>query len=207
MVEQLNEREVNDLATLKALADPVRLSIINTLMERSPEALTVKEIAAALGEPPTKLYRHIKQLEQTSLILVAGTRVVSGITESRYLPAQKSLRLTGEVFADRSIERTEAIGPLLAAVDLVRNEFRNHYLADRLDLPSVAPGKPASPAAFSHFNIRLRPERVVRLRNQLGAIMDELATEGDSRDPDAVQVSLLSLLYAVKPEPSAPAGD
>ncbi|WP_405017992.1 helix-turn-helix domain-containing protein [Kitasatospora sp. NBC_00070] len=199
MDEQLNEREVGDLATLKALADPVRLAIIGLLTQRDPKPLTVKEIATALDEPPTKLYRHVKQLEQTALIKVAGTRVVSGITESRYRLAQKSLRLSGAVFADGNIDRQEAIGPLLAALDLVRTEFRNHYLADRLNLPSTAPGKPASPAMFSHFTLRLRPERVVRLRNQLGGILDELAAEGDSTDPDAVDVTLLSLLYALKP--------
>ncbi|KQV18708.1 MULTISPECIES: helix-turn-helix domain-containing protein [unclassified Kitasatospora] len=199
MDEQLSEREVGDLATLKALADPMRLAILNALMQRDPQPLTVKEIAVALDEPPTKLYRHIKQLEQTALIMVAGTRVVSGITESRYRPAQKTLRLSGQVFADGSIDRHEAIGPLLAALDLVRADFRSHYLADRLDLPNIAPGLPASPAMFNHFSLRLRPERVVQLRKKLGAIFDELAAEGDSSAPDAVDVTMLSLLYAAKP--------
>lgn len=138
--DQVKEREIKDVATLKALADPVRLAILNALYKREPSPLSVKEIAAELGDTPTKLYRHIKQLEQVGLIMVAETRLVSGIVESRYRNAQKSLRLAPEVFADETSKRPEVLGALLAAMDLVRSDFELKYLTDRLELP---PGRTA----------------------------------------------------------------
>ncbi|WP_371497813.1 helix-turn-helix domain-containing protein [Kitasatospora sp. NBC_00374] len=203
MSDQVKEREIKDVATLKALADPVRLAILNALYKREPSPLSVKEIAAELGDTPTKLYRHIKQLEQVGLIMVAETRLVSGIVESRYRNAQKSLRLAPEVFADETSKRPEVLGALLAAMDLVRSDFELKYLTDRLELPPGPDGRPRASSQFSHFSMRLRPERVVRLRNQLGVILDELAEEGDSADEDAIDVTLFTLLYATKSAPPA----
>ncbi|MEV4614169.1 helix-turn-helix domain-containing protein [Kitasatospora sp. NPDC049258] len=205
MSDQVKEREVNDIPTLKALADPVRLAILNALFKREPEPLSVKEIAAELDDTPTKLYRHIKQLEQVGLIMVAETRLVSGIVESRYRNAQKSLRLSPDFFTGSTSDHPEVLAALLAAMDLVRSDFEDKHLTDRLEAPAVGPdGQPRSPAQFSHFSMRLRPERLVRLRNQLGGILDELAEEGDCHDEDAVDVTLFTLLYAAKPTGERP---
>ncbi|MEU9130150.1 helix-turn-helix domain-containing protein [Kitasatospora sp. NPDC048540] len=198
MSDQVKEREVKDVQTLKALADPVRLAILNALYKRDPGALSVKEIATELGDTPTKLYRHIKQLEQADLIMVAETRLVSGIVESRYRTAQRSLRLSPEVFASGSSERPEALAALLAAMDMIRSDFQNKYLSQELE-PIFAPDGTPRYSKFSHFGMRIRPERLVRLRNQLGGILDELAQEGDCTDEDAVDVTLFTLLYAARP--------
>ncbi|GAA2745078.1 winged helix-turn-helix domain-containing protein [Kitasatospora cinereorecta] len=199
MVEQAKEREVRDVATLKALADPLRLAILTALMRRDPEPLSVKEIAADLGEAPTKLYRHIKQLEQCALILVAETRLVSGIVESRYLAAQHSLRLSPDVFADDDgQDRPEALGAMLAALDMIRSDFQGHFRSGRLDMATRQDGT-RSPGKFAHFTKRVRPERVVRLRNQLDSLLDELAEEPDSTGEDAVDITLVALLYALRP--------
>ncbi|MGE7436693.1 ArsR/SmtB family transcription factor [Kitasatospora sp. NPDC001175] len=200
MVDQMKEREVSDVATLKALADPVRLAILNALMKGEPEPSSVKEIAAELGEAPTKLYRHVRQLEQVGLILVAETRLVSGIVESRYRAAQRSLRLSRSIFTDDSSERPEALGALLAAIDVARADFQGHFLANRIEFGIRDGEVGAAPGVFSHSTLRLRPERLVWLRDQLRGILDELAREGDSDEEDAVEATLFALLYAVKPE-------
>ncbi|GHE24987.1 hypothetical protein GCM10018781_75800 [Kitasatospora indigofera] len=194
---------MNDVATLKALADPVRLAIISALMRAEGEPQTVKELAAALGEPQTKLYRHIKQLEAVGLIAVAGTRLVSGIVESRYVAAQGSLRLSREMFSAGSETRTEAVDAVLAAIDLVRDGFRIQVRDGKLDFSAPDDGSAGPPAFVAHFAVRLDPERMVRLRRELGAIFDELAAEERSTAPDAVEVTAFALLYGV---PAAEAG-
>ncbi|MET9614593.1 ArsR/SmtB family transcription factor [Kitasatospora indigofera] len=203
MVDKAKERQVNDVATLKALADPVRLAIISALMRAEGEPQTVKELAAALGEPQTKLYRHIKQLEAVGLIAVAGTRLVSGIVESRYVAAQESLRLSREMFSAGSDTRTEAVDAVLAAIDLVRDGFRVQVRDGKLDFSAPEDGSAGPPAFVAHFAVRLDPERMVRLRRELGAIFDELAAEERSTAPDAVEVTAFALLYGV---PVAEAG-
>ncbi|MFC9325271.1 ArsR/SmtB family transcription factor [Kitasatospora sp. NPDC057015] len=199
---------MEDVATLKALADPIRLGIIGALMSAGEDApQTVKELSAALKEPQTKLYRHIKQLEKAGLITVAGTRLVSGIVESRYVAAQESLRLSHELFSADSGTRTEALDAVLAAVDLVRDEFRAQVLDGRLDFSAPGDGTDGPPSLFAHFAVRLAPDRLVRLRAELHAIFDELATEERSTDPDAVDVTAFTLLYGVPVGGGAVAGE
>jgi len=88
MEEQPGIREIDSVEELRALADPVRLAILSALDMHVPggelPVMSVKELAQHLGEPQTKLYRHVKQLEAAGLVEVAATRMVSGILEQRY---------------------------------------------------------------------------------------------------------------------------
>src|SRR5689334_4837111 len=66
---------------MRALADPLRIRIGLLLID---EAHTVKELAAALDVPATRLYYHVRILEEHGLIEVVERRMVSGIEERRY---------------------------------------------------------------------------------------------------------------------------
>lgn len=72
---------IRDTATLRIIADPLRLRMLEMLRH---QARTVTELADLIGVPRTKLYYHIKLLEAHELITVDTTRVVSGITERYY---------------------------------------------------------------------------------------------------------------------------
>ncbi|MEV7596497.1 helix-turn-helix domain-containing protein [Kitasatospora sp. NPDC089797] len=194
----VKERQVGDVAVLKALADPLRLAILGALKTSEDRALTAKELAAELDEPQTKLYRHIKQLEKAGLILVAGTRLVSGIVESRYRVAQDSIRLAPEMFTADSPARSEAYDAMLAAMDRVRGDFRGHAADGRLDFGSSPDGADTPSGLFANFALRLEPARLARLQSQLKELLDELTAEGPSTADDAVDVTLFTLLYGLR---------
>ncbi|MDH6704660.1 DNA-binding transcriptional ArsR family regulator [Kitasatospora sp. MAA19] len=194
----VKERQVADVAVLKALADPLRLAILGALKSAEDRPQTAKEIAAALGEPQTKLYRHIKQLEKAGLIMVAGTRLVSGIVESRYTAAQESIRLAPEMFTADSPARSEAYDAILAAIDRVRGDFRAQVLGGRLDFSSPRDGSAGPPGLFAHSVLRLSPDRLLRLRTQLADLLDELNEEAPSTAEDAMDVTLFTLLYGLR---------
>src|SRR4051812_37810150 len=85
-------RTITDVDTIKALADPTRLGILRALSrDRVPKS--AKELAEELGEPQTKLYRHLKVLLEAELIEAAETRVVSGIVETKYRAMQSSVTI------------------------------------------------------------------------------------------------------------------
>ncbi|MER7750540.1 helix-turn-helix domain-containing protein [Kitasatospora sp. NPDC097643] len=195
----VKNRQVGDVAVLKALADPLRLAILGALSSTAGRELTAKEIAAELDEPQTKLYRHIKQLEKAGLILVAGTRLVSGIVESRYAAAQESIRLAPEMFTADSPARSEAYDAILASIDRVRDDFRVQILGDRLDFSSPRDGSVGPPGLFAHLTLRLTPERLLRLRTELAALFDEVNAEGPSAAEDAMDVTVFTLLYGLRP--------
>ena len=56
---------INSLETLKVMADPNRLKILEEMIE-GPR--TVKQLASALETTATKLYYHINLLEEHGLI-------------------------------------------------------------------------------------------------------------------------------------------
>src|SRR5688572_24810596 len=80
---------VTDLETLKVLADPLRLRI----RELMGKPTTVKQVAAKLDLPATKLYYHINLLEKHGLIVLVDTRVVSGIIEKHYQVSAQNVRV------------------------------------------------------------------------------------------------------------------
>jgi DNA-binding transcriptional ArsR family regulator len=108
---------VDDAKTLKALSDPLRLSILTVLMDRTSGravALTVKDLADRLAESQTKLYRHVKLLQDVGLVQVAETRVISGNVEHRYRTGQLSLRiddgfLSGAAPIDDALDTLDAL--------------------------------------------------------------------------------------------------
>jgi len=85
----IETRVISDPAALKALADPLRLRVLDLVGSEPTRLWTVKDLAAALGQPVTKLYHHVKLLAASDLIVDAETRVVSGIVEHRYRCAQR----------------------------------------------------------------------------------------------------------------------
>jgi DNA-binding transcriptional ArsR family regulator len=113
MDEQPRVREISSVEELRALADPVRLAILAALDTPAPgdelPVMSVKELAGRLGEPPTKLYRHVKQLQAAGLIEVAATRMVSGIEEQRYRARQRDLRLSAALGRQHASETEAAV--------------------------------------------------------------------------------------------------
>jgi DNA-binding transcriptional ArsR family regulator len=171
-------REVEDVETLKALADPLRLRILQRLMTRDKAGRTpvmsVKELAADLSEPQTKLYRHVKQLEAVGLIRAVSSRVVSGIVEQRYQSGQEELKLGAGLTEDQK-KTAEAEAGVAAVLDFYRSQF---FAAHR----SGAIVSESTPGAEEHrkmllcMNVAKVPqEEAASFRTRLQALMDDLS--------------------------------
>jgi DNA-binding transcriptional ArsR family regulator len=169
-VEPPGVREIDSVEELRALADPVRLAILSALDTHGPNGelpvMSVKELARHLGEPQTKLYRHVKQLEAAGLIEVAATRMVSGILEQRYRARQRDLRLSAALYR-RHADESEAA---------VRSAFDAFLtgLFDRArtqDGPSDDPDKPV----MLVFTDRVSLAAAERIRVRLAEVTREIA--------------------------------
>jgi DNA-binding transcriptional ArsR family regulator len=194
------ERIVSDVETLKALSDPLRLKILETMVAGTPGAWTAKELAAALSVPQTRLYHHIDLLLERDLIRVAGQRVVSGIIETRYQVAALSLRLDHRLLAGDDAETAASRRAMLVTVlDAAREE-----LEGALRGAAVEPGGLEAPdrPLVTSGQANLTPARAAELRARLEALLAEFDT--DSGDPDAKPYGLLLALYAVPRAMEAP---
>src|SRR5262252_6431354 len=86
---------------LRALAHPLRLRLLEEFAGGPPR--TTMQVAASLGEPPTRLYHHVNALERAGILKLAHTRQVRGTTEKYFEVARKRFgvvdgsRITGSV--------------------------------------------------------------------------------------------------------------
>src|SRR6478735_2968374 len=68
-------------AELRAMADPLRSTILDLVLER---AATVTELASAVGRPKSTVAHHVKVLVDAGLLRVVRTRRVRAIDERFY---------------------------------------------------------------------------------------------------------------------------
>jgi len=190
------ERVISDVETLKALSDPVRLRILEAMVQAADEDWTVKRLAAALGVGPTKLYHHIAILEEREFIRVAGKRVVSGIIETRYRIAQLNVRLDHALLSGSgpTDEATAAIDDVLRSVfDTAREDVGRALRAGAMRLdPDGGPSR----GILRQDLTRLSPARAVELRVRLTAVLEEFET-GAEEAPDGTPFGILLALYPV----------
>ena len=93
---------------------------------------TAKELAARLHTSQTKLYHHLALLETRGFIVVADTRMVSGIVEKRYQLTAVSFRVDRSLLAGGGADE---IGPVLDTIfDKARTEILAGQRAGLFDL-------------------------------------------------------------------------
>lgn len=180
-------RVVDSVDMLKAMADPTRMAILATLM-KTRQVMSVKELAAELGEPQTKLYRHVRQLEAAGLIRVASTRMVSGILEHRYQASQQDLTFGRGFLREHADESTGFVRTLL---DRFRDGFFAAFRADRraADEDGTAAEPYLKPVLFLS-DLKISPAKAAEFSGKLEEIMNELNDE-KTEDPDGIPVNLL----------------
>jgi DNA-binding transcriptional ArsR family regulator len=191
------ERVVSDVETLKALSDPLRLRILEAMVSRKDATWSVKELAAELAVPATRLYHHVELLLERDLIRVAAQRVVSGIIESRYRVAALSFRL------DHRLLSTEADAGALGAellhtvFDSARDDVAralHHYLAAHPGAsPDAEAGADPERPVLTRGVALLTPARAAEFRTRLLALMAEYDNERD--EPGVVPFGFLFALY------------
>jgi DNA-binding transcriptional ArsR family regulator len=177
---------------LRALAAPTRLRIMYALEVggKEPRVMSVKELAEELGEPQTRLYRHVKVLESAGLIEVAATRMVSGILEQRYRAIHRDLQL-GRAIAQAAPEAAEA------AVNTMLQMFSQQFFADYRE-GRIPDGEFPEDEAYREPRMvilsgRIAPDRANSIKLELERIIDEL---GKVDDPTGVPVNIVIGFYS-----------
>lgn len=200
-------RHIDDAATMKALADPLRQKIMRALgrnAHETPRVMTVKQLAEEIGEPTTKLYRHMKQLLAVDLIQVAELRLVGGIVEQHYRVAQKGWGVNPErpSMGRDSILSEELLGVVGAGVEDYFNRYEAALRAGRTQVRSQDsvehPPYVRSTAAISDF--RIPRERAVEFAERFHALVEAFHQEEHVRGEDTVHVNLLAMFYATEPD-------
>jgi len=183
------ERVISDVETLKAISDPLRLRILELMVTRPNSAWSVKELAAGLDVPQTRLYHHIELLTQRDLVRAAEQRVVSGIIETRYRLAALSLRLDPHLVRGGGAGAPAAREVLTTIFDETRRDLER-ILAD----PTLGDEAPVDRPVVVRGLAQLTPDRAREFRARLEALLADYDRPAD--DPAASTYRLLIAIYA-----------
>lgn len=182
--DPVDTRVVSDAGALKALADPLRLQLLEVLAKDPARTWTVKELAASLGQPVTKLYHHMKLLEAAKLVLDAETRIVSGIVEHRYRCAQRSIQLDHRMFGG-SETRDASIATVTGVVEQAREDLETYLQRSDADIEQITIGRALA---------RLTEDERVEVMNRLEQVIDDLAAHRDDRDRAGLPRSAITVV-------------
>jgi DNA-binding transcriptional ArsR family regulator len=199
--ELMQERQIDDAKTIKVLSDPLRLRIMRVLSEgvrTEPRVWSVKQIAEEVGEQPSKLYWHVKQLLAVGLIQVAEIGLVGGIVEQRYRVAQTGLQVKVQVLVDHPDTRDDALTLADVAVDEFFRDMTTALDAGRAHLSaeeSLA-HPPHVRTVGTIADHRLPQAKAAEFARRLHELIHEFNTY--DYDDDGVQVNLLTVFYATE---------
>jgi DNA-binding transcriptional ArsR family regulator len=191
--EPADVRRVETAEEIKAMADPLRLRVLQLLMTTAERTWSVKEIAAELGQPVTKLYHHVKLLEAAALITDVESRLVSGILEHRYAASQRSLRFDDALMGSPET-RPDSIAHVGLTVDTSRDDLLDYLNRDDADLSRVN---------VIRSNARLTLEET----KQIEATIDEMVAgfKTAREAPDRADLPRTSMLFLMHPTAHDPA--
>lgn len=182
-------RELTDARTLRALAHPVRIALIEALSTEGP--LTATEVGERIGESPTTCSFHLRQLAKYGFVEEAG----GGKGRAR------PWRMTSVGFSFASAHddpETEIAAAGLSR--LLRERQLGRYQA-WLNTRASYPREWREAADDSEFAFYLTPAELSQLNEEVMAVLQyrfmERLTDRSKRPPGSALVELLVLSYPV----------
>jgi len=187
-MEPAEEFVIGDVDTLKLIAHPLRLQLLGQFRR----GRTVKEAAAELDTPPTKLYYHVNLLEEKGLLQVVDTQIVSGIIEKRYQVAARRYRIDDNILSGES-EDTQFEALIGSYFQMAHNEIRQSMRAGLLNLRDRS--KPHH-GTLARLDFCLTEEQAEELYGRLQAVIEEYQALSAANEADeAGQTYALTLTY------------
>ncbi len=175
--EMLDEVLLDNLDVIGEVTHPLRSRILHRL--RQPKS--VSELATELDMPVTRLYHHIKRLEENGLIGVVATRRTAIVTERRYRNLARDFIVDRSALAATDPDTfAQAIGSVF---DVTRTEFQREVRNGTL-----IPNDPAGRAAINFSELTLSDEH---LADFIAALRQLFETYSRLDTPDGTRFRLL----------------
>ncbi len=182
---------IADLETLRAIADPLRMQVLE-LLEGQP--LTVKQVAEKLGLAPSKLYYHFGALEKLGMIEVAETRMVANMLEKTYRSAAHLLDVDPSLFQFSKDGDNESINILLSStIDATREDLLRSLQARQFQLEQGADEKPRR-IIINRVVSNISEKRIGEFQERLVKLIQEFEAE-DAKSKSADQPYALTVAF------------
>ncbi len=135
--------EIENIEQLHAVADVLRLRIIDILRE---QPMTVTQLGERLGMAPAKVHYHVRELERVGLLRLVETREKGGILEKYYRPIARVISVEKTLLSAPPDESNAALGAWLGQV-------KENFLAAFQQVLEQKVEKPMISLAFTRLYI------------------------------------------------------
>ncbi len=144
----LERYEIETIEQLRAVADLLRLRIIDVLQK---QPMTVTQLGDMMGEAPARMHYHVRELEKVGLLKLVETREKGGILEKYYQPVARELSVDRALLSAPS---DESLAMLRAWLD----QITDGYLREIRRTLAQKSEKPDSSFGLSRLYITLEEQ-------------------------------------------------
>ena len=187
MTEPAEEFLIDDMETLQVLVDDTRLEIIELLSE--PHSVT--ELAEAMGVPRTRLYHHVKLLEQIEAIVAVDERRSGAKTEAVYRVAARNFTPSPE-FLESASPKDRGAAIIDSLLSVTRADFLRSIDKDLITLDQRAANRSLS---LTRRVVKLTPEQATDLVERLEALLSEFDDHDNRDDENASVYGVLTIVH------------
>ncbi|QMS85313.1 winged helix-turn-helix domain-containing protein [Candidatus Xianfuyuplasma coldseepsis] len=92
----MNRKVLHTDKEVRIAFDPYRIKILRLFILHKGEAMTAKQVADHLGEPPSKINYHIKKLESIDILQLDHTENINGILAKYYVLPYDTVAMKSE---------------------------------------------------------------------------------------------------------------
>lgn len=158
--------KIRELEHLRLLSDPLKLKLLQAFTEGEK---TPRQVAEALGESLTKLYRHVDALQDAGLIEVIQETPKRGTVE-------RSFRAVAQRFeVDHSLLGNSAGSADLQPIRELLRESESEILTALAD-PQTANDESMT---LAKLRIKASPEKLAEIRESLNEWLEKIQEEDD----------------------------
>lgn len=184
---------INDLDTLRVVADPLRNQIVELLIHTP---LTVKQVAERLGLAPSKLYYHMGLLEKHGIIEVVETRMVANLQEKDYRATAHIFTVAPELLSFGTAAGRDSISAIVVStLDATREDFLRTMEARTLALGQGETGQPRR-AILSREIARVPESHLLEFMERLQALLEDFrAADGNDGSEPRHNYAFTAALY------------
>lgn len=182
------------LAQMRAIADPLRLRIVDELA-RAP--LTATQLSAHLGLAPAKVHYHVRELERVGLVHLVETRERGGMAEKYYRAVARNFGFSGGLLG--AIAPDERVAAVAEVLGMAARGFLA-ALGAEVRQPEPRPRR----AALLGTPAWLTDEELRQLETQLRAVLAPYAAPRAALPPDARERVVYHLLFDAHLPPDEP---
>ncbi|MBW3625847.1 MAG: helix-turn-helix domain-containing protein [Armatimonadetes bacterium] len=174
---------IDTLPALRAMADPLRKEILREL-QAAPR--TTAQLAARLGDKPTKLHYHIQELERNGLIELAETRMKGNLQEKYYRSVAECYRVDPRLFQEGPEAQEAFYDDVVGLLDRTALDVRKALQEGRMTANET------SKSLISLLHLHLTEADVDELRRRLAELLEEFRERGRS---EGDRVAALTLMF------------